>query len=85
MASSKITALRPITLEVDTQDTVSDMADAMMRPVFAAAADLEARLELEGLPRNMRTKFRVSISQALRDALNADGAFEVIVDDGDGL
>jgi hypothetical protein len=78
--AGQIIALHPVEFEVSTEDCIAALSSAMMEPVFALAALMEAKFQSDGLPRWRKVRVTVHASEALTAALRAEGAFDLIVE-----
>lgn len=78
--TARIIALRPVEIQVATDDCVQSLTTAMMSPVFAFAEHLQAGCQAEGMPKWRTVRITVHTSEALTKALLAEDAFDLIIE-----
>lgn len=75
-----IIALHPIEFRVQVEDCTQAMVTAMMAPVLSLAEKVQALAKAEGMPEWRTVRVTVHTSEALTEALAAEGAFDLIVE-----
>lgn len=75
----KVVPLYPVEVSVDARGAVDEFCDLMLAPVFQEGEAMSAAYRAQGLPAAREMVLTVSLSETLRAALSAPGAFEVRV------
>ncbi len=77
--SSQIIALHPVEIEVDAEQALGELSGYLMAPVFAIAENAQASIKAGALPFFRKAHVTVHLSETLIAALQAEGAFDLIV------
>lgn len=79
---AELIPLRPLDFALDSDAAAEEMAHHMMAPVLQLANQLCTKFESEGMPAHRKMTVTVRLSDQLREAMQAEGAFDLVVEWG---
>lgn len=79
---AELIILHPLDFSLDSDAVAEEMANHMTAPVMQLVEELSAKFETEGMPAQRKMKVTVQLSDQLRAAMQAEGAFDLVVEWG---